>query len=220
MHQQTFTSQTDFITAALSEVKKSISAAEETCFIALSGGQTPLPVYAALNPEDVTRAEFFLADERCMPLDDKDSNYRAIREVLPEEAILQPIDTALPPAEAALAYSQEIDVVPNSRFDLIILGLGQDGHTASLFPNDVTAHESLGTVIPTLNPSAPHPPVRERVTLTFNTILKAKKLLLLISGAEKAAAVEELVHGSKTPLEFPAKRLLGHPQLKIHFLKK
>ncbi len=214
----TFSTQEDFVQQSADYIKAVCQTHAETVFIALSGGKTPLPVYAVLNPEDIDHTEFFLVDERCVPQDDKDSNYAAIRESLPEDVLLQPIDTLLAPAKSALSYQEILESIPDGQLDLVVLGLGTDGHTASLFPNDIGAFESTQTVIPTINRSAPNPPVRERVTMTFDFILRAKKILLLVSGAEKQAAVEELLHGSKSVTEFPAKKLLEHPDLVIHYL--
>ncbi len=215
MNYKTFINQEAFTQASADYIKSVLKTEAETVFIALSGGKTPLPVYQELNPEDVERAEFFLVDERMVPQEDADSNYGAIREALPEDALLQPIDTLLSPRQAALRYQAALESIPGGKLDLAVLGLGRDGHTASLFPNDKEAHESTQTVIPTINPTAPNPPIRERITLTFNFLRRAKKILLLVSGSDKQAAVEELLHGSKTPLEFPAKNLLEHPELTI-----
>ncbi len=219
MHYQTFSNQEDFVQASTSYIKALCNSEKEIVYIGLSGGKTPLPIYQELHFEDIAKTEFFLVDERCVPFDNPDSNYQVIRDSLPEEAVLHPVDTLLPPHLAASMYSAELDVVPNDSLDLVILGLGSDGHTASLFPNDIYSLVASERVINSINPTAPNPPVRERVTMTLDFILRAKKILLLVSGIEKESSIEELLHGSKTINEFPAKKLLEHSDLTIYFFK-
>lgn len=215
MHYQTFSNQEDFVQASTTYIKALCNSEKEIVYIGLSGGKTPLPIYQELHFEDIAKTEFFLVDERCVPFDNQDSNYQAVRDSLPEEAVLHPVDTLLPPQLAASMYNGELDVVPNNSLDLVILGLGSDGHTASLFPHSAALNDTEHIVINTINPAAPNPPVRERITMTFEYILQAKKILLLVSGNEKKDALEELLNGSKTAAEFPAKRLLEHPDLTI-----
>jgi 6-phosphogluconolactonase len=215
MNYHTFSKFEIFVKASLKIIKGVTKNKAETVFMGLSGGTTPLPVYEGLNFEDIENIEFFLVDERYVPLDDANSNYKNIREHLPEEALLHPIDTLLQPAQAARDYEQELTNLSDHPLDLVILGLGTDGHTASLFPHSAALNDTGHIVINTINPAAPNPPVRERITMTFEYILQARKILLLVSGNEKKAALEELLSGSKTAAEFPAKRLLEHPDLTI-----
>jgi 6-phosphogluconolactonase len=155
--------------------------------IALSGGATPRPAYegAARLVPDWSGVEVWWADERCVPPDDERSNYRLVRESLFDRLDRRPLREhrvlgELSPAEAADAYDVELrDVV----FDLALLGIGPDGHTASLFPNDPVLDE-LGRRAA----AVPRPDV-DRVTATIPQLNASETVLFLIIGEEKADAV-------------------------------
>ena len=155
--------------------------------IALSGGGTPRPAYegAARLAPDWSGVEVWWADERCVPPDDERSNYRLVRESLLDRLDRKPLIEhrvlgELSPAEAADAYDVELrDVV----FDLALLGIGPDGHTASLFPND-PALDELGRRAA----AVPRPDVA-RVTATIPQLNASETVLFLIVGEEKADAV-------------------------------
>jgi 6-phosphogluconolactonase len=141
--------------------------------------------------------EVFWADERCVPLSSPDSNFAAANNLLfkhvdiPREQI-HAIDDTLAPQEAARAYQATIKSVlqPDPgllpRFDLILLGMGQDGHTASLFPGHEVLQEKQKWVAPVLN--APKPPAA-RITLTLPVINYAREVIFVVTGAEKAPAL-------------------------------
>jgi 6-phosphogluconolactonase len=156
--------------------------------IALSGGSTPRPAYehAAKLAPDWSRVEVWWADERCVPPDDERSNYRLVRESLLDRldrkpAIEHRVLGELSPTEAADAYDVELrDVV----FDLALLGIGPDGHTASLFPND-PALEELGR-----RAAAVARADVDRVTATIPQLNASKTVVFLITGEDKAEAVE------------------------------
>jgi 6-phosphogluconolactonase len=155
--------------------------------IALSGGSTPRPAYesAARLAPDWSGVEVWWADERCVPPDDERSNYRLVRESLFDRLDRRPLREhrvlgELAPTEAADAYDVELrDVV----FDLALLGIGPDGHTASLFPND-PALDELGRRAA----AVPRPDV-DRVTATIPQLNASETVLFLIIGEEKADAV-------------------------------
>jgi 6-phosphogluconolactonase len=155
--------------------------------IALSGGSTPRPAYesAARLAPDWSGVEVWWADERCVPPDDERSNYRLVRESLLDRLDRRPLMEhrvlgELDPTEAADAYDVELrDVV----FDLALLGIGPDGHTASLFPND-PALDELGRRAA----AVPRPDV-DRVTATIPQLNASEIVLFLIIGEEKADAV-------------------------------
>jgi 6-phosphogluconolactonase len=155
--------------------------------IALSGGSTPRPAYesAARLAPDWSGVEVWWADERCVPPDDERSNYRLVRESLFDRLDRRPLREhrvlgELAPTEAADAYDVELrDVV----FDLALLGIGPDGHTASLFPND-PALDELGRRAA----AVPRPDV-DRVTATIPQLNASETVLFLITGEEKADAV-------------------------------
>ena len=155
--------------------------------VALSGGATPRPAYEAaarLQP-DWSEVEVWWADERCVPPDDERSNYRLVRESLLDRldrkpAIEHRVRGELSPEEAADAYDHELRGVV---FDLALLGIGPDGHTASLFPNDPALDELQRRAA-----AVPRPDV-DRVTATIPQLNASLKAVFLITGEEKADAV-------------------------------
>jgi 6-phosphogluconolactonase len=165
--------------------------------IAVSGGSTPRPAYEAaarLQP-DWSRAEIWWADERCVPPDDERSNYRLVRESLLDRldrgaAIEHRVRGELSRAAAADAYENELRGVV---FDLVLLGIGPDGHTASLFPNDPALDELRRRAL-----AVPRPDV-DRVTLTIPPLTAAETVLFLVVGEEKAPAVARAFAGDPDP---------------------
>jgi 6-phosphogluconolactonase len=155
--------------------------------IALSGGSTPGPAYelaARLQP-DWTRAEIWFADERCVDPGDERSNYRLVRERLLDRLGRGPaaehrIRGELPATRAADEYEAELRGVS---LDLALLGIGSDGHTASLFPNDPALDELARSAV------AVHRADADRVTLTLPALRGAGVVLFLATGADKADAV-------------------------------
>jgi 6-phosphogluconolactonase len=186
--------------------------------LVLSGGSTPLRLYellaGSLYRERLSweRVHLFWGDERCVPPDDFDSNFRLAREHLIAplsipQANLHRIKGELKrPEEAATEYETELadffelPACGFPRFDLILLGLGTDGHIASLFPSDSFSQEQDRLVIAT---QWPHAGTR-RVSLTLPTINHAAHIFFLIAGAEKADAVLELIEGSGAGVTLPA----------------
>jgi 6-phosphogluconolactonase len=156
--------------------------------VAVSGGSTPRPAYeaAARLAPDWSRVEVWWADERCVPPDDERSNYRLARESLLDRLDRKPsiehrVRGELSAEEAADAYERELRGVV---FDLVLLGIGPDGHTASLFPND-PALDELGrraVAVPRLDV--------DRVTATIPQLNASTTVVFLVTGAEKADAAE------------------------------
>jgi 6-phosphogluconolactonase len=168
--------------------------------VALSGGGTPTPAYqraAQLEP-DWSRVEIFFADERCVPPDDERSNFRLVREALGDvRATIHRIEGELPPEEAAARYDE---LVHGRTLDLVLLGIGPDGHTASLFPGAPALDERERSAVaaePTMEPLVP------RVTLTLPVLNAARSAVFLVTGAAKAAAVAR-AFGSPSSAETPA----------------
>jgi 6-phosphogluconolactonase len=156
--------------------------------IALAGGSTPRRAYeiAAGMEGDWSRADAWLGDDRCVPADDERSNLRLAREALLDRVErppnVHPIPTELQPEEAAAAYDSELEGVA---LDLVLLGLGPDGHTASLFPNAPSLEVQDRRAVaadPGLEPWVP------RVTMTIPVLSAAPLVLFLVTGAEKAEA--------------------------------
>jgi 6-phosphogluconolactonase len=172
--------------------------------IALAGGNTPRRVYELLGPllHDWSGVHIWFGDERAVPPDDPDSNFRLVSESLlpaagiPDEHVHRVVGE-WPPEEAAETYSAELlRVVPSNAsgvpvLDVAFLGLGEDGHTASLFPGDPLIGVS-GKLVRAV--TAPKPPP-DRITLTLDVLYAARRAILLASGEGKREAVAALMKG-------------------------
>lgn len=181
--------------------------------VALSGGSTPRPMYRRLaeRPQslmvDWSNVELFWGDERCVPPDHPDSNYRMARQALLDDdhndgvripdAQVHRIRGELPPGEAAAVYREELTAVlgEEGRFDLILLGLGSDGHTASLFPGTTAVEERGRDVVAVYVAGL----ASWRVTLTLPAINRARHVIFLVSGARKADALARIRAGEDLP---------------------
>ncbi len=165
--------------------------------IALSGGSTPQRAYeiASQSDADLSAATLWLGDERVVPPDDERSNLRmisaALTDNLPEERRprLMPVDTSLGADAAAAAYEALLlaTVGRHPRLDLALMGLGPDGHTASLFPGKPAITENQRFVVGV--PEAGMEPLVPRVTLTLPVFNTAREVVFLVAGADKAEAV-------------------------------
>ena len=162
--------------------------------IALSGGTTPRLLYERLSVE--TRVawsswQIFFGDERCVGPEHASSNYRMANEALLSRvplpgANVHRIQGELAPELAAERYEAELGDQP---LELVLLGMGDDGHTASLFPGRPELLELSRRVVPALAPVAPE----RRVTLTFRALAEARAVLLLVTGASKAPRVAQVM---------------------------
>ncbi len=189
--------------------------------VAFSGGSTPREMFRRLAGPDLTErvpwasCELFQVDERAVPPDHKDSNYRMIREELLTQVPAASERVHRMRAEisdlevAADEYSSEIARVlaPEAgawpRFDLILLGLGTDGHTASLFPGSAGLNEKKRWVIPNF---APRLGVW-RLTLTYPVINAARKVVFLVAGEDKAETVRRVLDPREPAGSLPAQRI-------------
>jgi 6-phosphogluconolactonase len=191
--------------------------------MALSGGRTPAMLYEALRTRHgdspIWRCvDFFWSDERMVPHDHADSNYRlALLGLLQPLAIpplqIFPVPTHLHPATAvAAAYEQDVcrQLGPQPVFDLILLGLGDDGHTASLFPGTAAVDETKAWV------AANYVDKMQtwRITFTYPLLNSAKKILFLAAGANKARVLADIISGNN---DWPAARV-GSPQGDVYWL--
>lgn len=183
--------------------------------VALSGGSTPRSVYSLLASAHAAslpweKVHLFFGDERHVPPDDPQSNYRMIRESLLATdaitAITHRIEAEQPADEAATRYEEELrkhfEVRPPAqpRFDLVWLGLGTDGHTASLFPNTAALQEQRRVVVANLVPQLQ----TERITLTFPALNQARRIIFLAAGADKAMVLAEVLGDAKGKESYPA----------------
>ena len=214
----TFYSEQEFIANSVSYIKK-ICASMAQVSMALSGGTTPKPIYEMLAQQtdiDWSHINFFQVDERNVLKDHPDSNYRLIQESLisrvPRVNGWHFFDTSLPIEETLKKY--EAEVHEHQPFNLCILGLGPDGHTASLFPHSGALHETKRLVAHTTTDQFP---IQDRLTLTFPAIMPSKKLLLLVKGENKKQILDDLLESNKSIDQLPAKKLLEHPDLTIHY---
>lgn len=173
--------------------------------LALAGGGTPLAAYRLLAgavemPWAVT--QLYWGDERCVPPDDAESNYGAARRALLDHLTVPPaqvhrIEGEDPDPHAAAARYAAL--LP-ARFDLLLLGIGEDGHIASLFPGDIALHEHTRRAVAVL---APKPPPR-RITITPPVLAAARATLVLATGAAKASPVVRALVGDINIDELPA----------------
>lgn len=192
--------------------------------VALSGGSTPLVLYRLLAEPPFreaiawARVHLFWVDERFVPSDHPDNNYRAAREALvsrvpiPTENV-HPIPTeATDPETAAARYEDTLRrffAAPEGetpRFDLVLLGLGPDGHTASLFPESPALDEHKRLVVATYVPKL----ASWRITLTPPVLRGARNVMFLVAGPDKAAVLRDVLEGSYEPHRLPAQ--LVRPQ--------
>jgi len=187
--------------------------------IAISGGSTPKAAFELLgDPSQPWRdrmpwnnLDLYWVDERCVPPDDQESNYRMTCEALLKNAPLRPdqihrMEGELDPAEAAARYETELrnsfrlEKGELPRFDLIALGMGPDGHTASLFPHTKALHETSRLV------TANHVAQKDtwRITLTWPVINRAKSVFFLISGSDKDMILKEVLTGPRDVDRLPS----------------
>ncbi len=181
--------------------------------VALAGGSTPLKMYTLLSDAHVNWSwvHIFWGDERCLPPEDKESNYHMANEAL-LKVILIPknnihrIRGELPAGQAAKNYENDLHQFFGGnlpRFNLVLLGLGKDGHTASLFPGAPALGETSHWVAPVPH-RIPPPPLVDRVTLTPPVLNAASHIIFLVSGAEKAKILERVLHNPPLSQLLPA----------------
>jgi 6-phosphogluconolactonase len=187
--------------------------------VALSGGSTPRRTYEILaeapfrDMVDWKRVHFFWGDERCVPPDHPDSNYRMALEALLSRVPAAPARIHRIEAEradadtAAREYQREVTRVfgatenaPTPVFDLILLGLGPDGHTASLFPRTAALREVERWVVANFVPELG----ARRMTFTYPLLNRAAHLLFVSTGVEKSAILAEVLEGPEDPERLPA----------------
>lgn len=188
--------------------------------LALSGGSTPQGLYRRLASEhsrhriDWSRVHLFWGDERCVPPTDEASNYRMAREALIDHVPIPPahvhrIPGEDPPNQAAARYDAHLRTTLGATgggagvFDLVLLGLGTDGHTASLFPGKTAARETARWVL------AEHIDDTRgwRITLTPPVLNAARAIVFLVAGSDKAEALAAVLEGPLMPDVWPAQRI-------------
>lgn len=186
--------------------------------VALAGGATPRGVYRLLAADYAdalpwSQVHLFFGDERAVPPDHPDSNCRMVRESLlsgtpgtARQSRLHRMEAESPPALAADRYEEELRrhfaAAPPAQpvFDLVLLGMGTDGHTASLFPGTAALGELHRAVVANEVPQLG----TTRITLTFPCLNQAREILFLVAGADKAAMLAKVLHGDPTGARYPA----------------
>ena len=182
-----------------------------TFSIALSGGNTPKSLYEILAEDGNSRQidwnhwEIFFGDERCVPSTHQDSNFRMASEAMLDRVSIPPehihrMKGEIDPEQAAIEYGKMLkDRFEDGGLDLVLLGMGDDGHTASLFPGTVALdemhHRCMANHVPKLN--------TWRLTMTAPFINRAAQVIILVSGAGKAARLAEVLEGPREPNRLP-----------------
>ncbi len=210
------------IAVELKKASKQAFYAGQSFNLVLAGGSTPRNVYQVLaRPEFKTSIpweciHFFWGDERCVPPDHEDSNFRMARETLleplniPQENIHRMRGENDPTTEAA-RYAEEIIKAINPasgaipRFDWIFLGLGADGHTASLFPGCEPIEDPSGLCAVAVQPESG----QQRITLTARVLNQAKRVSFIVTGKSKAQVVTDILSKSSKNKNYPAAHV--HP---------
>jgi 6-phosphogluconolactonase len=177
--------------------------ARGTAHVSLAGGTTPRRTYELLAGRlaDREHVDWWFGDERCVPADDPESNYRLVADSLLAGGVprsrVHRVHGEDPPARAAAAYAAELerDLPSDSdglpQLDVALLGLGEDGHTASLFPGDPALRITAALVVPVI---AVKPPPN-RITLTLPVLRAARNVMILATGAGKREAVTRVLAG-------------------------
>ena len=192
--------------------------------VALAGGSTPKVTYEILargygGPEDLdwSKVHAFFGDERSVPPDHEDSNYRVAQEALLSHVPVGSVHRMrgeMEPREAAALYEKELEEFFGGPpvLDLVLLGIGEDGHTASLFPDtpalDARDRWAVENPVEKLNTT--------RLTLTVPAVDAARKVAFLVAGEGKAEALEEILEGRANPHKYPAK--LVRPEAEVAWM--
>lgn len=188
--------------------------------VALSGGSTPRAMYSQLSSGEFNAqvdwncVHVFWSDERCVPPDHAESNYRMAQEAWLDRAPIPPgqvhrVHGEAEPEQAAADYERDLRSFFGHgapRFDLVLLGLGEDGHTASIFPGAPAIHEQARWVMPVAHttPPLPRAPRVSRVTLTPVVLNASAVVAFMVTGASKAACLAQVLNGPYQPDVQPA----------------
>jgi 6-phosphogluconolactonase len=185
------------------EVTRAI-AGRGACALCLAGGRTPEPVYRALasaSSVDWSKVDVFFGDERAVPPDHPDSNYLMVYRVLLSRVPVPAGQVHRMEAERSdrEAAAREYERSLPSQLDILVLGMGPDGHTASLFPGSPALDERQRLVVPVIG--AKPPP--ERLTITPPVIEAARQVAVMATGQDKAAMVARAIEGPLAPKDVP-----------------
>jgi 6-phosphogluconolactonase len=211
------TAAAEFVEAARAAVQE-----KNSCYVALAGGSTPKALYGLLanDPQLKTKVpwnkiQFFFGDERHVPPDDAESNFRMVSEAMFSKAPIDPkqihrikgerpkVDEAAEEYERELRASFRLAEGALPRFDLVLLGMGAEGHTASLFPGTKALREERRLVVGNWVGKL----YSERITLTPPVLNNAARVIFMVHGAEKAPALKAVLEGPYEPDQLPAQMI-------------
>jgi 6-phosphogluconolactonase len=183
-------------------------AARGRCTLALCGGNTPVAAYQELAARAIRWADLsiYFGDERAVPPEDPASNFGMARGALLGHLTVPPQSVHRMEAERIDrdAAAREYGALLPDRLDLLLLGIGPDGHTASLFPHTPALHEATRRVLAVASPRLPLQPQVPRMTITPSVISAARRVMVLVSGADKAALLARILEGPYQPDTLPA----------------
>jgi 6-phosphogluconolactonase len=183
--------------------------------VALSGGSTPKAMHAILAQEprqsaiDWSKVEIYFGDERCVPPDDPESNYRMASETLLSKVPIPPANVhrmrgEIDPQQAATEYGRMLKARfgDDGGLDLVLLGMGDDGHTLSLFPGTAAVSETHHRVVANY---AEHSTTGKswRITMTAPFVNRAKEVIVLVAGAAKRDRLSQVLRGARDPQKMP-----------------
>lgn len=190
--------------------------------MALAGGSTPRRVYelwASTSRLNWPQVDLVFGDERCVPPDHPDSNYGMVKQALIGNLPRPPRVHRMPgedadPDHAALQYERTLNKLmePEEGVDLALLGIGADGHTASLFPESPALEEMERRCVATTAPDGKS----RRLTLTFAELRRAQRIMFLVVGKDKAKILREVLEGDLNPLKLPSQNLLRDYELETY----
>lgn len=181
--------------------------------VSLSGGSTPMKLYERLADEklDWSRVHFFWGDERCVPADDPGNTYGQTKKILFDKigaTNIHRVESELEPASAAERYAHTLSGFADApfdfpRFDLVLLGMGDDGHTASLFPRSPVDIDASTIAVTAHYQDRP----ANRVSLTPKVFNEAREIWFLVTGTSKAETLRNVIHGERNLGLYPAQRI-------------
>ena len=205
----------------VSDIILDIGGNEGVVRVAVSGGSTPIRLYEDLAKNPVLpweEVELYQVDERYVPVTSRENNQRAVRAAF-GEGTLERMKAAYffrteKDIEDTLEHYEEVlESLDAPLFDIIILGIGKDGHFASLFPEGDYLRSMEDKVIAT---RAGHEyDTNQRLSLTVESVLSAETVIVLLKGEDKQDVVKELLEGKQSATHYPAKFLLSHPNLHV-----
>jgi 6-phosphogluconolactonase len=171
--------------------------------LCITGGSTPRVTYerAAAARDDWSGVEIWFTDERCVPPDHEHSNYRMAKEALLDRVgipVVHRMKGELGPHDGADDYAREYEAAGSPQLDLILLGIGPDAHTCSLFPGDAALGERERPVVGVETPGMA--PLVPRITVTLPVVNAARRILFLVTGEDKADAVARAFSGRADPM--------------------